>query len=86
MTCHELPPTARELCAAFVGGLKEILHAKLYGVYLYGAAVFPNSGPIQDIDCHVILEESHGEVGHFLEFASERIREARNLKNPIGKV
>jgi len=28
----------------------------LHGVYMYGAAVFPDSGPIGDIDCHVILE------------------------------
>ncbi len=50
MTCHELPPAARELCAAFVGGLKEILHTKLHGVYLYGAFAFQDSGPTQDLD------------------------------------
>jgi hypothetical protein len=56
MTCHELPPEARELCAAFVGGLKEILHTKSWALHcahiragryitLYGpepAGIFPD--------------------------------------------
>jgi hypothetical protein len=52
----ELPKPVNEVCEDFVGGLREILASKLFGVYLYGAAVFPESGPIQDIDCHVILD------------------------------
>ena len=42
---------------AFVGGVTAVLDAKLYGIYMYGATVFPDAGPIQDIDCHVILNE-----------------------------
>ncbi|UCE67417.1 MAG: DUF4111 domain-containing protein [Candidatus Zixiibacteriota bacterium] len=40
---------------AFVDGLKEILGEKLYGVYIYGAAAFPGTFPLTDIDFHVIL-------------------------------
>lgn len=41
---------------AFVDGLKEILGEKLYGVYIYGAAAFPGTFPLGDIDFHVILK------------------------------
>jgi predicted nucleotidyltransferase len=54
---RELPSKVQEICTGLVGGLKEILGGKLYGIYLYGAAVFPDSGPVSDIDCHVILNE-----------------------------
>jgi len=43
---------------AFVDGLKTIIGEKLYGVYLYGAAAFPDAAPIRDIDFHVILKSS----------------------------
>ncbi len=56
MTFDDLPQPVKDVCKAFVGGLKEILGTKLYGVYMHGAAVFPDSGPVQDIDCHVILQ------------------------------
>lgn len=55
MSTRELPSAVTDICQTFVGRLKEILNTKLYGVYLYGALVFPDSGPVQDIDCHVIL-------------------------------
>ena len=42
---------------AFVGGVVDVLGSKLYGVYAYGAAVFEDGGPVQDVDCHVILNE-----------------------------
>jgi len=41
---------------AFLDGLKEILGEKLYGVYIYGAAAFPGTFPLGDIDFHVILK------------------------------
>ena len=37
--------------------LSGILGAKLHGAYLYGATVFPEGGPVHDIDCHVVLRE-----------------------------
>ena len=40
---------------AFVDGLKEILGEKLHGVYIFGAAAFPGTYPLGDIDFHVIL-------------------------------
>ena len=40
---------------AFVIGLERILGHKLYGVYIYGAAAFPDAVPTGDIDFHVIL-------------------------------
>jgi hypothetical protein len=65
MKRSELSPPTRAVCQAFVDGLEEILGPNLYGVYLYGATVFPDSGPVQDIDCHVILKKppSEGEKG-----------------------
>jgi hypothetical protein len=51
----------REICQVYVSRLEEILDTNLYGVYLYGATVFPASGPVQDIDCHVILREPLGD-------------------------
>jgi hypothetical protein len=42
---------------AFVHGLRSILGAKLYGLYIYGAAAFPDDVPTGDIDFHVILTD-----------------------------
>jgi predicted nucleotidyltransferase len=42
---------------AFAGGLRRILGNKLYGVYIYGAAAFPDDVPTGDIDFHVILND-----------------------------
>lgn len=55
MKFDQLPSTVREVCRAFVCGLEAILDANLHGIYMHGASMFPDSGPIQDIDCHVIL-------------------------------
>jgi hypothetical protein len=41
---------------AFVNGLRHILRDKLHGVYIYGAAAFPDAVPTGDIDFHVILK------------------------------
>ena len=56
MNFDQLPSDARKVCQAFVGGLEEILDENLHGIYMHGASVFPDTGPIQDIDCHVVLE------------------------------
>lgn len=48
---------AEEACRVFLDGLREILKDKLYGVYIYGAAAFPGTFPLGDIDFHVILKE-----------------------------
>ncbi len=53
----ELPSNIQEICSRLVNGLKDILGGNLYGIYMYGAAVFPDSRPVTDIDCHVILRE-----------------------------
>lgn len=41
---------------AFVNGLKCVLGDNLYGVYIYGAAAFPDAVPTGDLDYHVILK------------------------------
>ena len=56
MKFDQLPSNARKVCQAFVGGLEVILDENLHGIYMHGASVFPDTGPIQDIDCHVVLE------------------------------
>jgi hypothetical protein len=38
-----------------LSGLSQELGKKLFGIYLYGALAFPETGPISDIDFHVIL-------------------------------
>ena len=55
MKFDQLPSNARKVCQAFVGGLEDIPDENLHGIYLHGASVFPDTGPIQDIDCHVVL-------------------------------
>ena len=52
-----MPEAIADLCAAFVHGLQEALGDKLAGVYLYGAAAFPDSVPSRDVDFHAILKE-----------------------------
>jgi len=46
------------ICKHFLDGLKDILGKKLFGVYIYGGAAFPDSFPTGDIDFHVILRET----------------------------
>jgi hypothetical protein len=50
-------PEVEEIIQAFRDGLLEILASKLYGVYLYGAVVFPETKYTGDIDFHVVLTE-----------------------------
>jgi hypothetical protein len=42
---------------AFVQSLRRILRDKLYGLYIFGAAAFPDDVPTGDIDFHVILTD-----------------------------
>ncbi|MEW5994476.1 MAG: aminoglycoside adenylyltransferase domain-containing protein [Candidatus Zixiibacteriota bacterium] len=42
---------------AFVHGLRRILGNKLFGLYIYGGAAFPDDFPLGDIDFHVILAD-----------------------------
>jgi hypothetical protein len=53
----DLTSDVKKVCDVLIDGLKDILGKKLYGIYLYGATVFPDSGPVTDIDCHVILRK-----------------------------
>jgi hypothetical protein len=41
---------------AFLDGLKRCLGERLHGVYIYGAAAFPDTVPTGDVDFHVILK------------------------------
>ena len=55
LSIKELPPEIQALCNRLLAGLKEALGDNLYGIYLYGAIVFPETRYIQDIDFHVIV-------------------------------
>lgn len=45
----------RDIGETFAHGLRQILGDKLHGLYLYGAAAFPDDVHTGDIDFHVIL-------------------------------
>ena len=53
----ELREDIQGLCVALLSGLNAALEEKLFGVYVYGAAAFPDAVPTGDIDFHVILRE-----------------------------
>ena len=55
------PEGIRDLCGDFHRGLDAALGDKLFGLYLYGAVAFPESGHIGDIDFHVIVREPPNE-------------------------
>lgn len=52
---EELPQEIQAVMSSLLEGLKATLSDSLFGVYLYGAMVFPETRYIQDIDFHVIL-------------------------------
>jgi len=52
------PEDIQGLCQTLREGLKATLGDKLYGIYVYGAAAFPESSFTGDIDFHVILTEA----------------------------
>jgi hypothetical protein len=53
----DLPQDVQRVCTALRDRLKAMLGSNLYGVYLYGAVVFPEVNHVHDIDCHVILKK-----------------------------
>ena len=53
---NRLPPEIQTVCTRLLDGLKAALSDNLYGIYLYGAVVFPETRYIQDIDFHVIVK------------------------------
>jgi hypothetical protein len=52
-----LPAEIATLCQQLLAGLESILGDRLYGLYLYGAAAFPDGGPLGDVDFHAVLRE-----------------------------
>lgn len=54
----QLPKDIENICQALRTGLERALGDKLYGIYVYGAVAFPDSGPTCDIDFYVILTEA----------------------------
>ena len=52
---QDLPQEAQDVCTLLVDGLKTVLADNLFGIYLYGALVFPETRYVKDIDLHVIV-------------------------------
>ncbi len=52
----QLPAEIRMVCTKLMDGLIAVLNDNIYGIYLYGAMVFPETRYIQDIDFHVIVK------------------------------
>ncbi len=57
LSFDELPPEIQAVCTGLLDGLKAALSDNLYGVYLYGAMVFPETRYVEDIDFHVIVNK-----------------------------
>ena len=51
----KVPDEIQAICKAFLNGLRNVLGDNLFGVYLFGAIAFLESGKIRDIDFHVII-------------------------------
>jgi len=51
----DLPQDVQRVCTALHDGLKAALGSNLYGIYLYGAMVFPEMKNIHDIDFHAVV-------------------------------
>ncbi|MFC1879454.1 aminoglycoside adenylyltransferase domain-containing protein [Chloroflexota bacterium] len=52
-----IPVEIKDLCLTLRDGLIAALGDKLYGLYVYGAAAFPDGAPTGDVDFNVILME-----------------------------
>jgi hypothetical protein len=52
---EQIPADIQSICNSLLDGLRKTLNENLFGIYLYGAMVFPETRYIQDIDFHVIL-------------------------------
>ncbi len=57
----EKRPEIRDLCRAFVDGLRDVVGDKLYAVYVYGALTFPETMHTGDVDFHAILSATPSE-------------------------
>ena len=55
LSFEEMHPEIQAVCSRLLDGLKAALDDNLYGIYLYGAMVFPEMRYVQDIDFHVIV-------------------------------
>ena len=54
---RQLPQEIEALVETFVEEISRILGPRLHGIYMHGAAVFPDPGPVLDVDCHVVLKK-----------------------------
>lgn len=52
---QQIQPEIQSICNSLLDGLRKTLDNSLFGIYFYGAMVFPETRYIQDIDFHVIL-------------------------------
>jgi hypothetical protein len=52
---QQIPPEIQSICNSLLDGLRKTLDDNLFGIYFYGAMVFPETRYTQDIDFHVIL-------------------------------
>ena len=57
-TMDDLPAAVRDLCAAYLHGLRTNLSRALYAVHLHGAVAFPSPWPVGDLDFHAILAKA----------------------------
>ena len=55
-TAPRLTDTTQRLCQAFSEGLIHCLGSKLVALYVYGAAVFPETQGTGDVDLHAIIK------------------------------
>jgi len=79
---EELPREIQAICDSLLEGLKATLSDSLFGVYLYGAMVFPETRYIQDIDFHVILNRK---LTHDEKKRVERLHQRLSVKFPQFK-
>ncbi len=56
LSIKELLPEIQAIFNRLLGGLISALDDNLYGIYLYGAMVFPETRYIEDIDFHLIVK------------------------------
>lgn len=71
---HDLPEAVSALVETFVGRTHDVLGESLVGVYLYGALVFPDARPVQDVDFHVVVDEP---------FDDRRRHEIRRMRDQL---
>jgi hypothetical protein len=72
---EQIPPEIQRVCNSLLDGLRKTLNENLFGIYLYGAMVFPETRFIQDIDFHVILRRK---------LTTREIDAVKNLHNSLA--